>query len=81
MLLCRLQALPNSIQIAVGHVHRAAYHQKLVTSAFRAIQHVIQAGTFKVRPQALYHLLNVHGLVEIAVGRIRAVEVQLVRTG
>ena len=40
--------IPATIQIAVRPMHWAAYHQKLAASAYRAIQHIIQAGTFKV---------------------------------
>ena len=62
-------------------MHRAVYHKKLAALAGWALQHVVQVGTRKARPQTLNHRLKIHWLVEIAVRRIAAMEVQAVIAG
>jgi len=62
-------------------MHRTEHHQELAALARWTFQHVVQVGARKALPQAIYHPVNVHGLVEIAARRIGAVEVQPVRAG
>lgn len=62
-------------------MHRAKHHQELAALALRAFQYVVQVGAHELRPQAFSHSLNVHRLVEMAVRRVGAIEVQPVRAG
>ena len=75
------QRASRLVQTPIRKMYRAEHHRELVAFALRIFQYVVQVCTPKSRPRALDHRLKLHWLVETAVRRVCAIEVQPVRTG